>query len=83
MRAPQFEHPWLLTTLKGHVSDISDLDFSSNGKYLVSVSLDRSLYFWSVKASLFIVVVWFVLFIYVFSSINFKLITDIYLKDEG
>ncbi|EJD75802.1 hypothetical protein LOAG_17124 [Loa loa] len=49
MRAPQFEHPWLLTTLKGHVSDVLDLDFSSNGKYVASVSSDRSLYLWNVK----------------------------------
>uniref|UniRef100_A0A0R3RS45 WD_REPEATS_REGION domain-containing protein n=1 Tax=Elaeophora elaphi TaxID=1147741 RepID=A0A0R3RS45_9BILA len=51
LRVPQFEHPWLLTTLKGHVTDVSDLDFSSNGKYLASVSSDRSLYLWKVKAS--------------------------------
>ncbi|CAG9530023.1 unnamed protein product [Cercopithifilaria johnstoni] len=49
MRAPQFEHPWLLTTLKGHVSDVVDLDFSSNGRYLASISSDRSLYLWNVK----------------------------------
>ncbi|MCP9263622.1 hypothetical protein DINM_007010 [Dirofilaria immitis] len=49
MRAPQFEHPWLFTTLKGHVSDVLDMDFSSNGRHLVSVSSDRSLYLWNVK----------------------------------
>uniref|UniRef100_A0A915PLQ6 Uncharacterized protein n=1 Tax=Setaria digitata TaxID=48799 RepID=A0A915PLQ6_9BILA len=49
MRAPQFEHPWLLTTLKGHVNDVLDLDFSPNGKYLASVSSDRSLYLWHVR----------------------------------
>lgn len=57
MRAPQFEHPWLLTTLKGHVSDVVDLDFSSNGRYLSSVSSDRSLYLWNVKASVIYTVV--------------------------
>ncbi|VDK88474.1 unnamed protein product [Litomosoides sigmodontis] len=50
MRTPQFEHPWLLATLKGHVNDVIDVDFSSNGKYLASVSSDRSLYLWNVKA---------------------------------
>lgn len=49
MRTPQFEHPWLLTTLKGHVKDVLDLDFSSNGRYVASVSSDRSLYLWNVK----------------------------------
>ncbi|VDO33941.1 unnamed protein product [Brugia timori] len=52
MRTPQFEHPWLLTTLKGHVKDVLDLDFSSNGRYVASVSSDRSLYLWNVKASI-------------------------------
>ncbi|VBB30261.1 unnamed protein product [Acanthocheilonema viteae] len=47
MRTLQFEHPWLMTTLKGHVSDVMDLDFSSNGRYLASVSSDRSLYLWN------------------------------------
>ncbi|VDN04844.1 unnamed protein product [Thelazia callipaeda] len=48
-RTPQFEHPWLYTTLKGHVNHVMDMDFSSNGRYLVSVSGDRSLYLWHVK----------------------------------
>ncbi|OZC06171.1 WD domain, G-beta repeat protein, partial [Onchocerca flexuosa] len=49
MRTPQFEHPWLFTTLKGHVNDVLDVDFSSNGRHLASVSSDRSLYLWNVK----------------------------------
>lgn len=31
-----FSHPWLLTSLKGHSSDVLDMDFSSNGKYLAT-----------------------------------------------
>ncbi|KAK4873636.1 hypothetical protein RN001_012996 [Aquatica leii] len=31
-----FTHPWLLTSLKGHTGEVLDMDFASNGKYLVS-----------------------------------------------
>ena len=33
-----FTHPWLTCCLKSHSSDVLDLDFSSNGKYLASCS---------------------------------------------
>lgn len=29
-------HPWLAATLKGHSGDITDLDWSSNEKYIAS-----------------------------------------------
>lgn len=31
-------HPWLLTSLKGHTDHVLDIDYSSNGKYLASCS---------------------------------------------
>lgn len=33
-----YDHPWLMTTLKGHTDQVYDIDFSSNGKYLASCS---------------------------------------------
>uniref|UniRef100_A0A0B6ZZF9 Uncharacterized protein n=1 Tax=Arion vulgaris TaxID=1028688 RepID=A0A0B6ZZF9_9EUPU len=44
-----FFHPWLSSTLKGHSSRIVALDFSPNGKYMISASEDRALMLWSVK----------------------------------
>merc|ERR1712038_1088990 len=44
-----FTHPWLASTLKAHSSPILDMDFSLNGKYLVSSSEDRSFFMWSTK----------------------------------
>lgn len=37
------------TTFQGHSGNILALDFSINGKYMVSVSDDRTLRLWSVK----------------------------------
>ena len=31
-----FSHPWLLTSLKGHTGQVLDMDFSVNGKYLIT-----------------------------------------------
>lgn len=45
----QYDHPWLLTTLKGHTGRILDIDFASNGKTLVSCAEDRSLMLWNLK----------------------------------
>ncbi|CAG5117125.1 unnamed protein product [Candidula unifasciata] len=44
-----FSHAWLSSTLKGHSSRIVALDFSPNGKYMISASEDRALMLWSVK----------------------------------
>lgn len=29
-------HPWMMGTLKGHTGLVTDMDFSSNGRYLAS-----------------------------------------------
>lgn len=31
-----FNHQWLLTSLKGHTSEILDMEFSPNGKFLAT-----------------------------------------------
>ncbi|XP_017785565.1 PREDICTED: uncharacterized protein DDB_G0271670-like isoform X2 [Nicrophorus vespilloides] len=37
-QAVNLQHPWLVSTLKGHEGSVLDLSYSSNGKYLVSSS---------------------------------------------
>ncbi|KAK3084303.1 hypothetical protein FSP39_011349, partial [Pinctada imbricata] len=34
----QFSHPWLACTLRGHSGQVLGLDFSSNGKYLITTA---------------------------------------------
>ncbi|KAK0395491.1 hypothetical protein QR680_001304 [Steinernema hermaphroditum] len=45
-----FSHHFLLTNLKGHAAPVLDIDFSSNGKYLVSTCEDRKLLLWNARA---------------------------------
>ncbi|XP_023232960.1 transducin beta-like protein 2 isoform X2 [Centruroides sculpturatus] len=45
----QFTHPWLITTLKGHSGNILDMDYSNNGKYLISCDEERTVMLWNTK----------------------------------
>ncbi|XP_060574633.1 transducin beta-like protein 2 [Ruditapes philippinarum] len=44
-----FAHKWLASSLKGHGARILDMDFSPNGKYVITVAEDRSILMWSTK----------------------------------
>lgn len=44
-----FTHPWLACNLKGHSGHVLSLDFSPNGKYLITASDDRTVLVWSTK----------------------------------
>lgn len=44
-----FEHPWLLTSLKGHGDRVLDIGLSPNDKFLASSCQDRSLILWPSK----------------------------------
>merc|ERR1719510_2021342 len=44
-----FQHPWLLSTLKGHSGRVLDLDLSANGKHLASCAEDRTVLVWNSK----------------------------------
>ncbi|KAK6736964.1 hypothetical protein RB195_019575 [Necator americanus] len=44
-----YEHKWSVTTLKGHTTDITGMDFAQDGKKLVSVSTDRAAFLWDVR----------------------------------
>lgn len=44
-----FKHQWLAVTLKAHSDNVNGIDFSSNGKYLLSCGNDRALFLWNTK----------------------------------
>lgn len=44
-----YEHIWFVTTLKGHTTDITGMDFAQDGKRLVTVSSDRAAFLWDVR----------------------------------
>jgi len=44
-----FKHAWLSATLKAHSDTVTGIDFSSNGKYLLSSGMDRAIFLWSTK----------------------------------
>lgn len=48
-QAVNLQHPWLVSTLKGHEGSVLDLSYSSNGKYLVSSSQDCTVMLWDVR----------------------------------
>ena len=52
-----FSHAWLAGTLKGHGSDILGLDFSQNGKYVITCAggdlLEKSLFLVCTHLSVF------------------------------
>ncbi|XP_060075371.1 transducin beta-like protein 2 [Ylistrum balloti] len=45
----QVTHPWLASTLKGNSSAVLGIDFSPNGKYLITTAEDRCVMLWSTK----------------------------------
>ena len=40
---PNFTHKWLASSLKGHSAKILDMDFSPNGKYVLTVAEGNNL----------------------------------------
>lgn len=46
---PAFQHPWLLTSLKGHSGRVLDMSLSENGKMLATCADDRSILIWFTK----------------------------------
>ncbi|XP_067034291.1 transducin beta-like protein 2 isoform X3 [Acropora muricata] len=46
---PSAAHPLLAASLSGHDSFVEGVEFSSNGKYIMSSSSDRTVRLWSVK----------------------------------
>jgi WD domain, G-beta repeat len=45
-KQPAFQHPWLMTSLKGHSGRVLDLSLSENGKMLATCADDRSILIW-------------------------------------
>lgn len=44
-----YDHPWCITTLKGHTALVSDCDFAPDGKKFVSISEDSGIFLWNVR----------------------------------
>lgn len=44
-----YSHPWLLTSLKGHTSDVIAMDINASGKHLALTAEDRSIIIWNTK----------------------------------
>ncbi|KJH47642.1 WD domain, G-beta repeat protein [Dictyocaulus viviparus] len=44
-----YDHVWSVTTLKGHTSKVTGIDFAQDGKKFVSVSSDRCVFLWDVR----------------------------------
>lgn len=49
VKEPQFKHRLLASILKAHSDTVNGIDFSSNGKYLLSAGSDRAIFLWSTK----------------------------------
>ncbi|XP_068633388.1 transducin beta-like protein 2 [Battus philenor] len=45
----EFNHPWLLKSLKGHPGTVLHMDFSANGKFLAATCDDGSVILWDIK----------------------------------
>ncbi|CAB3404244.1 unnamed protein product [Caenorhabditis bovis] len=45
----EIKHLWFVTTLKGHTSNVVDIDFATGGKKFVSISDDRTAFLWDVR----------------------------------
>uniref|UniRef100_A0A1B6MB85 Uncharacterized protein n=1 Tax=Graphocephala atropunctata TaxID=36148 RepID=A0A1B6MB85_9HEMI len=49
MSKQTYTHSWMVTSLKGHTGQVTDIDFSPNGKFLVTCAEDRAVFIWSTK----------------------------------
>jgi len=50
IRIYEYESGKLITLLKSHTDILNDLDFSPDGRYLVSASIDKSVKIWDMKS---------------------------------
>ncbi|KAK6051925.1 WD domain, G-beta repeat protein, partial [Cooperia oncophora] len=49
MKDASYDHPWSVTTLKGHTADVTGMDFAQDGKKFVTVSTDRAAFLWDAR----------------------------------
>ncbi|VDL83217.1 unnamed protein product [Nippostrongylus brasiliensis] len=52
-----YDHPWSVTTLKGHTTNVTGMDFAQDGKKFVTVSTDRAAFLWDPRVGHFRLVV--------------------------